>query len=44
MLAVHHSTITRWADEGKLEKVVLPSGRYRFKLESVEKILAGGAA
>jgi predicted site-specific integrase-resolvase len=41
MLDVTPSTVTRWAGEGKLQPVVLPSGRFKFRLEDIEKILQG---
>jgi predicted site-specific integrase-resolvase len=44
MLGVHPATVNRWANEGILEKIVLPSGRFKFRVEDVEKILAGDAA
>lgn len=40
-LGVNAETVTDWANAGKIECVVLPSGRFRFHQETVDAILAG---
>jgi excisionase family DNA binding protein len=44
MLSVHRATLNRWAAEGKLHPVILPSGHSRYRIEEIEAILAGSAA
>ena len=44
MLKVDPTTVRRWAAEGMLKKIVLPSGYLRFRVEDIEAILAGSAA
>lgn len=43
-LAVSDETIHRWARQGKLRFIVLPSGLKRFKREDVDAILSGTAS
>lgn len=44
MLSVHPSTLARWVGEGKLHPVVLPSGRFRYRLAEIQAILEGTPA
>lgn len=37
------ATVRRWAREGKIERIKLPSGLYRFRRGDIEAILAGDA-
>ena len=39
-LAVSVSTVSRWAQEGKLRAARLPSGTYRFLATDVDDMLA----
>lgn len=40
ILHVTPSTVTRWAKEGKLPSVLLPSGRRKFRRNDVDALLA----
>lgn len=35
------ATVRRWAREGRIERIQLPSGLYRFRREDIEAILSG---
>lgn len=35
------ATVRRWARDGRIERIKLPSGLYRFRREDIEAILAG---
>lgn len=39
---VSRQTVVRWAKEGVLPKIVLPSGRFRFRREDVEALIKLG--
>ena len=41
MLGVSASTLRRWAYQGKIRYVELPSGRLRYYRSDIEKILRG---
>lgn len=41
---VSHDTLRRWAVEGKIECLVLPSGHRRYPACEVERLLAVGRA
>jgi len=41
MLGVASSTLRRWAKEGKIRYVRLPSGRLRYYKSDIERILYG---
>ena len=41
MLGVSTSTLRRWAYQGKIRYVKLPSGRLRYYRSDIEKILRG---
>jgi len=41
MLGVSASTLRRWAYQGKIRYVRLPSGRLRYYRSDIEKILRG---
>jgi len=41
MLDVSASTVRRWAYQGKIRYVRLPSGRLRYYRSDIEKILKG---
>jgi excisionase family DNA binding protein len=41
ILGVHESTLRRWADDGRLPAVRLPSGVRRFRPEDVGKLRQG---
>lgn len=43
-LRLTDETVHRWAREGKLPAVVLPSGLKRFRRTDIEAILAGDTA
>lgn len=40
-LQVDASTVLRWADDGLLPSISLPSGRRRFRIEDIDRILSG---
>lgn len=35
-------TIRRWAREGRIHRIKLPGGLYRFRREEIEAMLVGG--
>ena len=39
MLAVSPDTVRRWAKNGKISAVALPSGRFRFRRADIEALL-----
>jgi excisionase family DNA binding protein len=39
MLRVSHSTVTRWARLGQIRTLRLPSGKFRYSREEVERLL-----
>jgi len=39
---ISDETVNRWAREGKLACITLPSGQRRFRREVIDAILAGG--
>lgn len=41
---VSDETVNRWARQGKLSCITLPSGARRFRRETVDAILAGAPA
>lgn len=43
-LAVTDETIRRWAIDGKVPAIRLPSGQYRFRAEDVDAVLTEPAA
>lgn len=43
-LSVHVESVRRWTREGKLAAVPLPSGRKRYRVEDVDRLLSGDAA
>lgn len=43
-LQVSPETVTDWAKNGKIDFIELPSGRYRYREETVTAILAGQKA
>lgn len=43
-LAVSTETLRRWAANGDIDSILLPSGQRRFKVEVVEAILSGETA
>lgn len=38
-LDVSDETVRRWAANGLIEAIVLPSGRRRFRVEDIERLL-----
>lgn len=42
MLRVEAATVRRWAADGKIPAVTLPSGQYRFYRSEIQAILASG--
>lgn len=44
MIPVHVETVRRWAREGRLPVVELPSGRKRYRASDVAVLLGRGAA
>lgn len=44
MIPVHAETVRRWAREGQLTAVTLPSGRKRYRRCDVEALLTAGTA
>lgn len=38
---ISDETVNRWARDGKLDHITLPSGQRRFRREVIEAILAG---
>lgn len=42
-LEVHVESVRRWAREGKLDAVTLPSGRRKFRAVDVDRIVTGSA-
>lgn len=38
---ISDETVNRWAREGKLDHITLPSGHRRFRREVIDAILAG---
>lgn len=43
-LRVHVESVRRWTRAGELDAVRLPSGRYRYRVEDVDALVAGDAA
>lgn len=43
-LGVGVAVVQEWAREDKIAHITLPSGRYRFRRETVDAILAGTPA
>jgi predicted site-specific integrase-resolvase len=43
-LEVSPETVTDWANKGKIDYIELPSGRFRYRQETVDEILAGRKA
>ena len=41
---ISDETVNRWARDGKLACITLPSGQRRFRREVIDAILAGNAA
>jgi excisionase family DNA binding protein len=41
---ISDETVNRWAREGKLAHITLPSGQRRFRRETIDAILAGTPA
>lgn len=41
---ISDETVNRWARDGKIDHITLPSGARRFKRETVDAILAGTPA
>lgn len=41
---ISDETVNRWAREGKLSCITLPSGQRRFRQEVIDAILAGDTA
>lgn len=39
-LGVHDQTIRRWITDGKLNAIILPSGRKKIPIEEIDKILS----
>lgn len=39
LLGVSDETVRRWAEDGRLPHITLPSGQRRFRREDIEKIL-----
>lgn len=37
------ATVRRWAREGRIERIKLPTGLYRFRREDIKAILDGEA-
>jgi excisionase family DNA binding protein len=44
LLRVEPRTVRRWAREGKIPAVKLPSGEYRFRREDVDDLIESGSA
>jgi predicted site-specific integrase-resolvase len=44
MFGVTPETVRQWVKEDKLRPVILPSGSKRFRVEDIERILAGTPA
>lgn len=42
LFRVHTSTVTRWADEGRLGSIRTPSGHRRLLARDVRRLLDGG--
>ena len=43
LLSVTDETVRKWADQGKIAYITLPSGARRFRRADIDAILAGGA-
>lgn len=41
---INDETVNRWARDGKIAHILLPSGQRRFRRETVDEILAGKPA